>query len=87
MIAIKTIVVHLLKKDLLSAIRSEYSVINQYREINKCLFKIINNNDFIEEIRIYSSVIKILVSSYDRTHLYFVSCGIGSDSIDILDIY
>lgn len=86
MIIVKTIIVNLLKKEWLSSF-SKYSTFNQYKEIiNKCLLSIDDDN-FIEEIRIYSSIIKILVSNYDRTHLFFISCGVNSQNIDIIEIY
>lgn len=86
MIIVKTIVVNLLKKEWLSSF-SKYSTFNQYKEIiNKCLLDIDDDN-FIEEIRIYSSIIKILVSNYDRTHLFFISCGVDNQNIDIIEIY
>ena len=86
MIIVKTIIVNLLKKEWLSSF-SKYSTINQYKEIiNKCLLDIDDDN-FIEEIRIYSSIIKILVSNYDRTHLFFISCGVNNQNIDIIEIY
>lgn len=86
MIVVKTIIVNLLKKEWLSSF-SKYSTFNQYKEIiNKCLLDIDEDN-FIEEIRIYSSIIKILVSNYDRTHLFFISCGVNSQNIDIIEIY
>lgn len=86
MIIVKTIVVNLLKKEWLLSF-SKYSTFNQYREIiNKCLLNIDDDN-FIEEIRIYSSIIKILVSNYDRTHLFFISCGVNNQNIDIIEIY
>lgn len=86
MIIVKTIVVNLLKKEWLLSF-SKYSTFNQYKEIiNKCLLNIDDDN-FIEEIRIYSSIIKILVSNYDRTHLFFISCGVNNQNIDIIEIY
>lgn len=86
MIVVKTIIVNLLKKEWLLSF-SKYSTFNQYKEIiNKCLLDIDDDN-FIEEIRIYSSIIKILVSNYDRTHLFFISCGVNSQNIDIIEIY
>lgn len=86
MIIVKTIIVNLLKKEWLLSF-SKYSTFNQYKEIiNKCLLDIDDDN-FIEEIRIYSSIIKILVSNYDRTHLFFISCGVNSQNIDIIEIY
>lgn len=86
MIIVKTIIVNLLKREWLSSF-SKYSTFNQYKEIiNKCLLDIDDDN-FIEEIRIYSSIIKILVSNYDRTHLFFISCGVDSQNIDIIEIY
>lgn len=86
MIIVKTIIVNLLKKEWLSSF-SKYSTFNQYKEIiNKCLLDIDEDN-FIEEIRIYSSIIKILVSNYDRTHLFFISCGVNNQNIDIIEIY
>jgi hypothetical protein len=86
MIIVKTIIVNLLKKEWLSSF-SKYSTFNQYKEIiNKCLLSIDDDN-FIEEIRIYSSIIKILVSNYDRTHLFFISCGVNNQNIDIIEIY
>ena len=86
MIIVKTIIVNLLKKEWLSSF-SKYSTFNQYKEIiNKCLLDIDEDN-FIEEIRIYSSIIKILISNYDRTHLFFISCGVNSQNIDIIEIY
>lgn len=86
MIIVKTIIVNLLKKEWLLSF-SKYSTFNQYREIiNKCLLSIDDDN-FIEEIRIYSSIIKILVSNYDRTHLFFISCGVNNQNIDIIEIY
>ena len=86
MIIVKTIIVNLLKKEWLSSF-SKYSTFNQYKEIiNKCLLNIDDDN-FIEEIRIYSSIIKILVSNYDRTHLFFISCGVNNQNIDIIEIY
>lgn len=86
MIVVKTIIVNLLKKEWLSSF-SKYSTFNQYKEIiNKCLLDIDEDN-FIEEIRIYSSIIKILVSNYDRTHLFFISCGVNNQNIDIIEIY
>nr|DAP07379.1 MAG TPA: hypothetical protein [Bacteriophage sp.] len=86
MIIVKTIIVNLLKKEWLSSF-SKYSTFNQYKEIiNKCLLDIDDDN-FIEEIRIYSSIIKILVSNYDRTHLFFISCGVNNQNIDIIEIY
>lgn len=86
MIIVKTIIVNLLKKEWLLSF-SKYSTFNQYKEIiNKCLLDIDEDN-FIEEIRIYSSIIKILVSNYDRTHLFFISCGVNSQNIDIIEIY
>ena len=86
MIIVKTIIVNLLKKEWLSSF-SKYDTFNQYKEIiNKCLLSIDDDN-FIEEIRIYSSIIKILVSNYDRTHLFFISCGVNSQNIDIIEIY
>lgn len=86
MIVVKTIIVNLLKKEWLSSF-SKYSTFNQYKEIiNKCLLDIDDDN-FIEEIRIYSSIIKILVSNYDRTHLFFISCGVDNQNIDIIEIY
>lgn len=86
MIIVKTIIVNLLKKEWLLSF-SKYSTFNQYKEIiNKCLLSIDDDN-FIEEIRIYSSIIKILVSNYDRTHLFFISCGVDSQNIDIIEIY
>lgn len=86
MIVVKTIIVNLLKKEWLLSF-SKYSTFNQYKEIiNKCLLDIDEDN-FIEEIRIYSSIIKILVSNYDRTHLFFISCGINNQNIDIIEIY
>lgn len=86
MIIVKTIIVNLLKKEWLSSF-SKYSTFNQYKEIiNKCLLDIDDDN-FIEEIRIYSSIIKILVSNYDRTHLFFISCGVNNQNIDIVEIY
>lgn len=87
MIIVKTIIVNLLKKEWLSLFNSKYSTFNQYKEIiNKCLLDIDEDN-FIEEIRIYSSIIKILISNYDRTHLFFISCGVNSQNIDIIEIY
>lgn len=86
MIIVKTIIVNLLKKEWLLSF-SKYSTFNQYKEIiNKCLLDIDDDN-FIEEIRIYSSIIKILVSNYDRTHLFFISCGVNNQNIDIIEIY
>ena len=86
MIIVKTIIVNLLKKEWLLSF-SKYSTFNQYKEIiNKCLLSIDDDN-FIEEIRIYSSIIKILVSNYDRTHLFFISCGVNNQNIDIIEIY
>lgn len=86
MIVVKTIIVNLLKKEWLLSF-SKYSTFNQYKEIiNKCLLDIDDDN-FIEEIRIYSSIIKILVSNYDRTHLFFISCGVDNQNIDIIEIY
>lgn len=86
MIIVKTIIVNLLKKKWLLSF-SKYSTFNQYKEIiNKCLLDIDEDN-FIEEIRIYSSIIKILVSNYDRTHLFFISCGVDNQNIDIIEIY
>lgn len=86
MIIVKTIIVNLLKKEWLLSF-SKYSIFNQYKEIiNKCLLNIDDDN-FIEEIRIYSSIIKILVSNYDRTHLFFISCGVNNQNIDIIEIY
>lgn len=86
MIIVKTIIVNLLKKEWLLSF-SKYSTFNQYKEIiNKCLLDIDEDN-FIEEIRIYSSIIKILVSNYDRTHLFFISCGVDNQNIDIVEIY
>lgn len=86
MIIVKTIIVNLLKKEWLLSF-SKYSTFNQYKEIiNKCLLNIDDDN-FIEEIRIYSSIIKILVSNYDRTHLFFISCGVNNQNIDIIEIY
>lgn len=86
MIIVKTIIVNLLKKEWLLSF-SKYSTFNQYKEIiNKCLLSIDDDN-FIEEIRIYSSIIKILVSNYDRTHLFFISCGVDNQNIDIIEIY
>lgn len=86
MIIVKTIIVNLLKKEWLLSF-SKYSTFNQYKEIiNKCLLNIDEDN-FIEEIRIYSSIIKILVSNYDRTHLFFISCGVNNQNIDIIEIY
>lgn len=86
MIIVKTIIVNLLKKEWLLSF-SKYSTFNQYKEIiNKCLLSI-NDDNFIEEIRIYSSIIKILVSNYDRTHLFFISCGVNNQNIDIIEIY
>lgn len=86
MIIVKTIIVNLLKKEWLSSF-SKYSTFNQYKEIiNKCLLDIDEDN-FIEEIRIYSSIIKILVSNCDRTHLFFISCGVDNQNIDIVEIY
>lgn len=86
MIVVKTIIVNLLKKEWLLSF-SKYSTFNQYKEIiNKCLLDIDDDN-FIEEIRIYSSIIKILVSNYDRTHLFFISCGVNNQNIDITEIY
>ncbi len=86
MIIVKTIIVNLLKKEWLLSF-SKYSTFNQYKEIiNKCLLDIDDDN-FIEEIRIYSSIIKILVSNYDRTHLFFISCGVNNQNIDITEIY
>lgn len=86
MIIVKTIIVNLLKKEWLSSF-SKYSTFNQYKEIiNKCLLDIDDDN-FIEEIRIYSSIIKILVSNYDRTHLFFIFCGVNNQNIDIIEIY
>lgn len=86
MIIVKTIIVNLLKKEWLLSF-SKYSTFNQYKEIiNKCLLDIDDDN-FIEEIRIYSSIIKILVSNYDRTHLFFISCGVDNQNIDIIEIY
>lgn len=86
MIIVKTIIVNLLKKEWLLSF-SKYSTFNQYKEIiNKCLLDIDEDN-FIEEIRIYSSIIKILVSNYDRTHLFFISCGVDNQNIDIIEIY
>lgn len=86
MIIVKTIIVNLLKKEWLLSF-SKYSTFNQYKEIiNKCLLSIDEDN-FIEEIRIYSSIIKILVSNYDRTHLFFISCGVDNQNIDIVEIY
>lgn len=86
MIIVKTIVVNLLKKEWLLSF-SKYSTFNQYKEIiNKCLLNIDDDN-FIEEIRIYSSIVKILVSNYDRTHLFFISCGVNNQNIDIIEIY
>ena len=86
MIIVKTIIVNLLKKEWLSSF-SKYSTFNQYKEIiNKCLLDIDEDN-FIEEIRIYSSIIKILASNYDRTHLFFISCGVDNQNIDIIEIY
>lgn len=86
MIIVKTIIVNLLKKEWLSSF-SKYSTFNQYKEIiNKCLLDIDEDN-FIEEIRIYSSIIKILVSNYDRTHLFFISCGVNNQNINIIEIY
>jgi hypothetical protein len=86
MIIVKTIIVNLLKKEWLLSF-SKYSTFNQYKEIiNKCLLDIDEDN-FIEEIRIYSSIIKILVSNYDRTHLFFISCGVNNQNIDIIEIY
>lgn len=86
MIIVKTIIVNLLKKEWLLSF-SKYDTFNQYKEIiNKCLLNIDDDN-FIEEIRIYSSIIKILVSNYDRTHLFFISCGVNNQNIDIIEIY
>ena len=86
MIIVKTIIVNLLKKEWLLSF-SKYSTFNQYKEIiNKCLLSIDDDN-FIEEIRLYSSIIKILVSNYDRTHLFFISCGVNNQNIDIIEIY
>lgn len=86
MIIVKTIIVNLLKKEWLLSF-SKYDTFNQYKEIiNKCLLDIDEDN-FIEEIRIYSSIIKILVSNYDRTHLFFISCGVNNQNIDIIEIY
>lgn len=86
MIIVTTIIVNLLKKEWLLSF-SKYSTFNQYKEIiNKCLLDIDEDN-FIEEIRIYSSIIKILVSNYDRTHLFFISCGVNNQNIDIIEIY
>lgn len=86
MIIVKTIIVNLLKKEWLLSF-SKYSTFNQYKEIiNKCLLSIDDDN-FIEEIRIYSSIIKILVSNYNRTHLFFISCGVNNQNIDIIEIY
>lgn len=86
MIIVKTIIVNLLKKEWLLSF-SKYSTFNQYKEIiNKCLLDIDEDN-FIEEIRIYSSIIKILVSNYDRTHLFFIPCGVDNQNIDIVEIY
>lgn len=56
MIIVTTIVVNLLKKEWLSLFNSKYDTFNQYKEIiNKCLLDIDEDN-FIEEIRIYSSI-------------------------------
>lgn len=86
MIIVTTIIINLLKKEWLLSF-SKYSTFNQYKEIiNKCLLNIDEDN-FIEEIRIYSSIIKILVSNYDRTHLFFISCGVNNQNIDIIEIY